>query len=501
MAREVFRWPLVFNFDLFLLKVLFVMNEFEEEESFRDRVSTIAEDGKRLWVYPKRPQGQLFKYRNLTAYLLLLIFFLTPFIKINGDPLMLFNILERHFIIFGVEFFPQDFHIFVLSMITFIVFVVLFTVIFGRIFCGWICPQTIFMEFLFRPLEYFIEGNNNKQRKLDDRAMDFDKFWRKTLKHLVFYLISLVSVYFFLAYVISMDRVEELIAEGPAGNMAGFTGMLIFAAVHYLVFAKLREQVCIIICPYGRLQGVLLDRNSIIVSYDYKRGEPRAKYNPLEDRDQISKGDCIDCNSCVLVCPTGIDIRNGTQLECINCTACIDACNNVMERVHKPKGLIRYASERSIAESTKLKFNVRILFYSVVLSGLLILIGYLFSIRTDIESTILRMPGSMYQEYDSLHYSNIYTIQLINKTRKDLPVELLLDDNVGTIKMMGGPLVVGKGQVGEANFLVVVEKAKVKTSLTEIEFKVVSGGREMDEIEATFVGPNSLDTGTQPDKD
>ncbi|MBK6965872.1 MAG: cytochrome c oxidase accessory protein CcoG [Bacteroidales bacterium] len=477
------------------------MNEFDENESFRDRVSTIAEDGKRLWVYPKRPAGRLFKYRNLVAYLLLIIFFATPFIKLNGDPVMLFDFLQRRFIIFGVVFFPQDFHIFVLSMITFIVFVVLFTVIFGRLFCGWICPQTIFMEFIFRQLEYLIEGNNSKQRKLDERTMDFDKLWRKSLKHLVFYLISLVTVYFFLAYVIGMDRVRGLIESGPAANWAGFVGMLIFAGVHYLVFAKLREQVCIIVCPYGRLQGVLLDRNSINVSYDYKRGEPRAKYNPLENRHEAEKGDCIDCNSCVVVCPTGIDIRNGTQLECINCTACIDACDNVMERVHKPKGLIRYASERSIAEGTKLKFNIRILFYSVVLSGLLILIGYLFSIRTDIESTILRMPGSMYQEYDSLHYSNIYTIQLINKTRKDLPVELLIDDAEGEIKMMGGPLIVSKGDVGKATFLLVVEKSKLKSSMTGIEFKVMCEGREMDEIEATFVGPNTLDTGSEPDND
>jgi len=469
------------------------MNESEEQDSFRDRVSTIAEDGKRLWVYPKRPEGKLYNYRNLVAYLLLLFFFVTPFIKVHGDPLLLLNFIERRFIIFGVVFFPQDFHIFVLSMITFIVFVVLFTVIFGRIFCGWICPQTIFMEFVFRKIEYLIEGNNSRQRKLDEQVMNFDKFWRKTLKHIVFYLISFVTANFFLAYIIGMDAVEKLIKDGPAANLPGFLGMLVFSGVHYLVFAKLREQVCMIICPYGRLQGVLLDRNSIIVSYDYKRGEPKAKYNPLEDRKKAEKGDCIDCNSCVLVCPTGIDIRNGTQMECINCTACIDACDKVMDRVHKPRGLIRYASENSIAQGIKLRFNVRILFYSVVLSGLLILIGYLFSIRTDIESTILRMPGSMFQEYDANHYSNIYTIQVINKTRKDLPVELMLEEPEGTIKMMGNPLVVKNGEVGEATFLVVIDKDEVKSSLTEIEFKVLSEGREMDEIEATFVGPNSLD--------
>lgn len=470
------------------------MKEQEENESFRDRVSTIAEDGKRLWVYPKRPKGRLFEYRKIIALLLLIFLFGMPFIKVNGDPILLFNVLERRFIVFGIIFWPQDFHIFVLSMITFIVFVVLFTVVFGRIFCGWICPQTIFMEFVYRQIEYWIEGNNSQQRALDERPIDFDKFWRKASKHTIFYLISLVSSACFLAYIIGIQKVEDFIVEGPANHPGGFVSLFIFAAIHYLVFAKLREQVCIIVCPYGRLQGVLLDRNSIVVTYDYKRGDPRGKYNPLENRKAIGKGDCIECGSCELVCPTGIDIRNGTQLECVNCTACIDACNTVMKRIKKPEGLIRYSSERTIAEGTKLRFNVRILFYSVVLTGLLVLIGYLFSIRTDIETTILRLPGSMFQEYDSANYSNIYTIQVVNKTRKELSVELVLDEPEGIIKMMGDPLVVKKGEVGEANFLVVINKSKIEHSLTEVEFKVKSGEREMEEIESTFVGPNSLDT-------
>jgi cytochrome c oxidase accessory protein FixG len=470
------------------------MNEFDEFDEFRDRVSTIAEDGSRLWVYPKKPKGKLYNYRKLVALFLLAVFFILPFIKIHGDPLLLFNVLERKFIIFGVMFYPQDFHLFVLSMIAFIVFVVLFTVIFGRIFCGWICPQTIFMEFVYRQVEYWIEGNYNQQRKLDQSPLDFNKFWRKGLKHFIFYMMSFVSAHFFLAYILGIDYVEKIISDGPSAHLAGFAGILIFSGVHYFVFAKLREQVCIIICPYGRLQGVLLDRNSIVISYDYKRGEPRGKYNPLENREQLGKGDCVECGSCEAVCPTGIDIRNGTQLECINCTACVDACNSVMRRVNKPEGLIRYASERTIADKTKLKFNIRILFYSVVLTGLLILIAYLFSVRTDIESTILRQKGTMYQEYDSLHYSNIYMIQVINKTRTAMPVELKLDEpEHGEIKMIGDPLVVEKGQVGEAQFLVLIRKSDLKSSNTEVEFKVMSNGKKMDEIESTFVGPNSLD--------
>ena len=469
------------------------MEEFEEFDDFRDKQSTIGEDGSRVWVYPKQPKGILYNYRKITSFVLLAILFVIPFIKVNGDPLMLFNILERKFIIFGVMFYPQDFHLFVLSMIAFIVFIVLFTVIFGRIFCGWICPQTIFMEFLYRPIEYWIEGNYNQQRKLDESTLDFNKFWRKGLKHLLFFLISFITAHFFLAYITGMGHVIELITDGPATHIAGFLSIIAFSIVHYFVFAKLREQVCIIICPYGRLQGVLLDRNSIVISYDYKRGEPRGKYNPLEDRVLKGKGDCVECGSCQAVCPTGIDIRNGTQLECINCTACIEACNSVMRRVHKPEGLIRYASERSIADTTKLTFNVRILFYSVILAGLLILIAFLFSIRTDIESTILRQKGTMFQEYDSLQYSNIYMIQVINKTRKKLQVELELDKPDGEIKLIGGPLIVKEGEVGEAQFLVLIKKTALKSSNTEVEFKVMSDGKEMDEIESTFVGPNSLD--------
>jgi cytochrome c oxidase accessory protein FixG len=469
------------------------MEDFEEFDDFRDRQSTIGEDGSRLWVYPKQPKGILYNYRKITSFVLLAILFIIPFIKVNGDPFMLFNFLERKFIIFGVMFYPQDFHLFVLSMIAFIVFVVLFTVIFGRIFCGWICPQTIFMEFLYRPIEYWIEGNNSQQRKLDQSAMDFNKIWRKGLKHLIFFLISFISAHFFLAYITGIDYVGKLITDGPSAHLTGFIGIIAFSVVHYFVFAKLREQVCIIICPYGRLQGVLLDRNSIVISYDYKRGEPRGKYNPLEDRASKNKGDCVECGSCQAVCPTGIDIRNGTQLECINCTACIDACNTVMRRIKKPEGLIRYASERTIADKTKIKFNVRILFYSVVLTGLLILIAFLFLIRTDIESTILRQKGTMFQEYDSLHYSNIYMIQVINKTRKTLQVDLELDEPDGEIKLIGGPLLVKEGEVGEAQFLVLIKKSDLKSSNTEVEFKVLSEGKEMDEIESTFVGPNALD--------
>ncbi|MDY0103741.1 MAG: cytochrome c oxidase accessory protein CcoG [Lentimicrobium sp.] len=469
------------------------MENIEEFDDYRDRISTIASDGNRLWVYPKKPRGRLYNYRKIVSFILLAFFFLAPFIKIKGEQFILLNVLERKFILFGMPFFPQDFYLLVLSMIAFIVFVVLFTVIFGRIFCGWLCPQTIFMEFIYRQIEYWIEGNNVKQQKLDQSRMNFNKFWRKGLKHIVFFLISLITVFWFLGYAIGMDSALAGLREGPGNYMAVTAGLIIVAGIHYLVFAKLREQVCVIICPYGRLQGVLLDRNSILVSYDHQRGEPKGLYKPLEDREKSGKGDCVDCGSCVLVCPTGIDIRHGTQLECINCTACIDACNGVMKRLNKPAGLIRYASERSIADKIPLRFNVRILFYSTVLVGLLTLIGFLFSKRTTVEATILRMSGSMYQEVDAAHYSNIYVLQVINKTRETMPVEIELIEPAGEVKMMGDALNIGKGEVNKANFLLILDKKVVKTSLTNVKFRILANGKEVDVVSSSFVGPNSLD--------
>lgn len=470
------------------------MEEFYEYDEFRDRVSTIASDGQRVWVYPKKPKGKLYNYRKIVSLFLLAFFFGAPFIKIQGDPFILLNIIERKFIIFGMPFFPQDFYLFVLSMIAFIVFIVLFTVIYGRIFCGWLCPQTIFMEFIYRQIEYWIEGSNIQQRKLDDQVMNFNKFWRKTLKHTIFYLISLITITWFLAYVIGMDAVIAGLKQGIFAYPGATVAVIIIAVIHYVVFAKLREQVCIIICPYGRLQGVLLDRNSIVVSYDYKRGEPKGRYNPLENRDEAGKGHCIDCGACVQVCPTGIDIRNGTQLECINCTACIDSCNSIMKRTNQPEGLIRYASERSIADNTPLKFNIRILFYSVVLLGLLGLIAYLFTQRTSLETTILRMSGSLYQEYDEDHYSNIYNLQVINKTRTALPLEVEIAEPAGGIvQMMGDPLLIERGEVGKATFLLVLNKSALTSSQTPVEFIILSDGKEIDRVKATFVGPNALD--------
>lgn len=469
-------------------------DQHEKKESYyRDRLSTVSSEGKRVWVFPKKPKGKIYNYRKILAAVLLIFFYVAPFIKVKGDPLLLLNVIERKFVIFGVIFWPQDFHLVVLSLISMVVFVILFTVIFGRLFCGWVCPQTIFMEFVFRQIEYLIEGDFNKQKKLARQSLNFEKVWKKSLKHIIFFIIAFITALTFLAYLVGVDQVIAMVKAGPAASLVTYFGLLLFSGAFYFVFAFFREQVCTIACPYGRLQGVLLDTKSIVVAYDHKRGDPKGKHKPLEDRKASGKGDCIDCRSCVMVCPTNIDIRDGTQMECINCTACIDACNAVMDRVGQPRGLIRYDSEKGITEGKTSIFNTRSLAYSAVLTILLIIVGTSFVMRTDFETTILRQRGTLFQEYGENSYSNIYQIEIVNKTRQEHQVEVKLLDPQGDIILMGDPIVAEKGEVGSGSFLAVLNKSQMKSSNTRLKLGVFSNGELIQEYEVSFIGPNSLD--------
>ncbi len=462
--------------------------EIYRDETFRDSISTINKEGKRNWIYPKKPGGSLHKKRVIVSIILLIMLFTGPFWKWNGHAMFLFNVLERKFILFGIPFWPQDFFLFVLATLTFFVFIILFTAVFGRVWCGWACPQTIFMEMVFRKIEYAIEGDYTRQKALDKGPWNGEKIRKKSLKHLVFFLISFLIANTFLAYVIGIDKLNSLVVDGPVEHPGGFMALVVFAGAFYGVFARFREQACLVVCPYGRLQGVLLDRNSVVIAYDYKRGEKRGKIHKGQER---TEGDCIDCHQCVHVCPTGIDIRNGTQLECVNCTACIDACDDVMDKVGFKRGLIRFASENNIASGMKFKVTPRIIGYSVILLLLLSTLITLLAMRQDVETTILRTPGQLFQEVDSLHVSNLYNIQVINKTYKDLPVELRLKSHRGEIRYVGNELnLVRHDSIAEAVFFVVLPKQDLKKVKTAIEFSVIADGKEIDEVKTNFMGPN-----------
>jgi cytochrome c oxidase accessory protein FixG len=467
-----------------------ITEERKEEvisESFRDQISTVNKEGKRKWVFPKKPSGRFYNARNIVSSILLLILFVTPFIKVNGQSFMLFDIINRNFILFGIPFGPHDFFLFVLAMIATIVFVILFTAVFGRVFCGWACPQTIFMEMVFRKIEYRIEGDFREQKKLNAAPWTGNKMFKKTLKHIIFYAISFIIANFFLSYIISMDELIKIISDPPSQHIQGLVAILIFSAVFYWVFSYFREQVCTMVCPYGRLQGVLLDRDSIVIAYDNIRGEPRGRLKKNEIHE--NQGDCIACNLCVDVCPTGIDIRDGIQLECVNCTACIDACDNVMDKINKPRGLIRFASINSIEKNTKFKFTPRAIGYTILLTVLTGILTFLLVTRTDFSVNILRTPGLLYQERPGGKVSNIYDLNIVNKTFDEAEIFLKLENIEGELSMVGKDLILEPQGIVEAKFLVILSNIDIVKMNTPLEIGVYSGDKLIKKISTSLLAP------------
>lgn len=462
------------------------------KDSFRDRMATVDAKGKRKWVYAHKPKGKLYNIRTWVSLGFFALFFTLPFISVHGRPLFLFNIPEAEFIIFGKVFWPQDFFIFGIIMITFIVFIVLFTAAFGRLFCGWVCPQTIFLEMLFRKIEFAIEGDAPRQKLLNNGPWTAEKIRKKTLKYIVFYLVAFIIANFFLAYIIGVKELEKIITEPVSQHIMGFMAILAFTTIFFFVYIYFREQACTVICPYGRLQSVLLDRNSMIVAYDYKRGEPRGKLKKVKAAD-ANTGDCIDCFQCVKVCPTGIDIRNGTQMECVGCTACIDACNKMMDAVGKPRGLVRYASENGIADHQPLRYTGRMKFYTVVLVVLASLLTILLVTRKDVDGTIIRTTGLTYQERGTDSLSNLYSITVQNKTILDIPVTLKLEgDEAGTgkIELVGTKSIhVKKSGQGSGTFFVVLPNTALKSRKTKLRVGIYEGDKKITELTTNFMGP------------
>ncbi len=455
------------------------------DQSFRDSVATISKEGKRNYITPQQPKGKLYNIRSYFSYFYLIIFFTLPFIKIGGEPIFLFNILERKFIFFGVIFWPQDFFIFAIGLLTCLVFVIVFTVAFGRLFCGWACPQTVFMEMVFRKFEYWIEGDAQNQRRLDSMPWTLEKLRKRGLKLFVFFAFSFIIANYFLAYIVGMDELVVLIKEGIFLHFGTFSSLISFTFVFFFVYLWFREQVCIIVCPYGRLQGVLLDKNSILVAYDYIRGEPRAK---LSDKRE-DKGDCVNCAACVRVCPTGIDIRNGTQLECVNCTACIDACDDIMDHIGKPKGLIRYASENNIAQKEKTSYTGRLKMYTLVLLSLLTFLATLLITRDDVSVRVMRTAGQMYQKHDSGKISNLYNIKLANKKRKIIHLDLQLENIEGEIQLINS-INVPKESYFQTSFFVLLKPSQINKRKTKIKIGIYQEGRKIETVWVSFIGPS-----------
>lgn len=462
----------------------------QKNNTFRDRISTVDEQGKRKWVYAYKPSGKFYSIRTWLSYAYFLLFFGLPFVYWNNQPLFLFNIPEAKFIIFGKIFWPQDFFIFGLTMVTFVFFIILFTAVFGRLFCGWACPQTNFMEMMFRKVEYFIIGDAGAQKQLDSDPWNARKIRKVALKHIAFYALSFLIANFFLAYIIGIEALEKMITE-PLGNHIGtFIALLVFSAVFYAVYAFFREQACTVVCPYGRLQSVLLDKNSMIVAYDYNRGEPRGV---AKAGDSSTLGDCINCFQCVKVCPTGIDIRNGLQMECVGCTACIDACDRIMEKINKPLGLIRYASENSINHQVPLKYTTRMKLYTVLCGVVLCILSALLISRKDIDATVIRTPGILFQERGTDSISNLYNIRVANKTTEAVPLSIQLEDTQGRVIVVGKPVIQVKAQgQGAGSFFVVLPQNVLKNRKTPIRLALYASNKKISTVSTNFLGPTKF---------
>jgi cytochrome c oxidase accessory protein FixG len=460
---------------------------------FRDHLATADKDGRRRWIFPKKVSGRFYRARTYVSWLLLTVMFTGPFVRINGNPLLMINILDRRFSILGQIFWPQDVAIFAVAMLLFLTGIIIFTTAFGRLWCGWTCPQTLLMEMVFRKIEYAIEGDANAQKALAIAPWGAGKLTKRISKHLIFLCLSFLIGNTLLSYIIGSDSLIKIITDNPVNHLTGLVFMILFTLLFYALFSRFREQACTFICPYGRFQSAILDENTLVVAYDHKRGEKRGHLtHPTNEpsRKNSGLGDCVACNQCVSVCPTGIDIRDGTQMECVNCTACIDACDAVMAKINRPPGLIRYASLNSIERGDKFKITPRLIGYAFVLILLIALFIFLVFTRSIVETTLLRAPGSLFQTTAGGNIENLYTLKLVNKTSHDIPVELKLENLPGNLTLMEGRgMVVAGEQLAATSVLIEISPASLFAQNTRLKIGVYSNGKRIETINTTFTGP------------
>ncbi|MDH3814796.1 MAG: cytochrome c oxidase accessory protein CcoG [Acidobacteriota bacterium] len=403
-------------------------------------LSTLNRDGSRRWIRPKLSRGRFYRRRFLTAWGLIATFTLIPILKLGGKPLMLFDIPKREFTFFGATFLPTDTFLLMLLLFSIFIGIFLITAVLGRVWCGWACPQTVYMEYLYRPIEVLIEGGRNRQLKLDAEGANA----RRLIKNVIFLIVSAFLANTFLAYFVGWDQLLGWMTSSPTGHPTAFAMVLGTTLLMFFDFAYFREQTCIVACPYGRFQSVLLDRQSLIVGYDAGRGEPRARWRKKEER---TAGDCIDCNLCVSTCPTGIDIREGLQMECIHCTQCIDACDDVMGRVGLDRGLIRYTSQAELETGKRSFLRPRLVVYSAILLVMLGTFAFSLAGKQTADVTLLRGLGAPFTILPSGEVSNQIRIKIANRAPEERSYLIELDAAQDlTMIAPENPLIVAPGE-------------------------------------------------------
>lgn len=469
-----------------------------------DRLATTDEAGHRVYLYPSDVRGRFRRSRTLLEAVLIVIFLAMPWIQIGSRHILLLDIAERKFTIFGVMFRAHDAPMLVFILAIAALLLALVTALFGRAWCGWACPQTVFIDGVFRRLERWIEGDSVERRRADAGPMTSDLFLKKAAKWSAYTVASLVIAHSVLAYFVDTNRLAMMIRQSPAENPTEFTAMMIITAVLLFVFGWFREQFCVIACPYGRLQSILTDEDSIQVAYDAKRGEPR-KGSVAEGAPH---GDCINCYRCVQVCPTGVDIRRGTQLECIGCTACADACDDVMTRQKKPRGLIGYASLNGLAGKATRFIRARTLIYVGILAILISGLTVVLARHAEIQATFVRAVDTPYQELRNAAGEpvviNRFEVDFSNQSFKDMKLtpELGHDWSGKGIRLIMpmAPLIVAAGKVTRADLFIEFPRSLLKSGHAAISVEVheapsseeagaTDHNRLLSTEEVTLVGP------------
>jgi len=450
-----------------------------------DKLSMIDAQGGRRYIHPADSPGRFHRWRTAFFAFLITLYLALPFISIGGQQAMLIDIPGRRFYFFGASFNAQDFYLafFILSGIGFGLIVL--SALWGRLWCGWACPQTVFLEGVFRRVERWIEGDRNKRIRLDKREWDFDKVWRKSLKHVLYFALSAVIAHTFLAYFVGREELFAMVGSTPGDNAGTFTWAVVLTGIFYFNFFWFREQLCIIICPYGRLQSVLGDRDTMVIGYDANRGEPRGKAK------DPNAGDCIDCGRCIAVCPTGIDIRHGLQLECIGCARCIDACDTIMDKLDRPRGLVRYDSERGLEDNKRRFWRPRVFLYSIAgLAGLTVATFWMTG-REHFATNVLRPQKAPYTLTNE-GIRNELTVHVTNKQSDTATFTLTPEEVEGVKVTLPLSKLELKGFAGHQFPVVLdVKKENYKKGM-RIPLVVDDGRGEPKTLKLKFLGPRKL---------
>ncbi|MEZ4701560.1 MAG: cytochrome c oxidase accessory protein CcoG [Rhodothermales bacterium] len=468
-------------------------------ESPEEVLSTLGADGKRRWIYPVSSPGRYFNWRRIVGYVLVVLYLALPVIHIGGKPAVMLDFVHREFALFGLTFYPTDTLLLLGFGVSMVLVVIIGTALLGRVWCGWACPQTVYLEFVFRPIERLIEGKEHVRSRRDAGPMNWDKAWRKGLKLSIYLLIALLLAHTFVAYFVGWQTLIDWMLD-PPGEHFGFFGMMALTTGLILYdFGYFREQMCTIACPYARMQSVLLDPDSLIVSYDPGRGEPRAKRSRKTMEEEAAgvrpaQGDCIDCLACVRTCPTGIDIRNGLQMECIACTQCIDACDSIMDKIGKPRGLVRYTSEHALAGKESRLFRPRTILYTLLIGLVSTLFVVGLVLRSDYDINVGRVTGSPFTELPDGSIANRLRFRVRNQTGATTTMTItgLPKDQIEMRFVGVHPMPIQPGEMIRLEAWVVVQPDYFKTSTSrETTFDVSFSDGVTETVSFPLLGPSA----------